>query len=168
MRTSLFVALLLCSFVAQAQRERELWPDQAPPYSKQVEDPEYIDDCWGGVRCAHHVINPTLTLYPSESESQAWVLIMPGGGYDVVAIYHEGSEIAQAFVERGISAAVLKYRIPDARTATQPEKVPFADFRRAMELLRIEQEKAGVSNGKIGVVGFSASGHLAEIGRAHV
>jgi len=167
MRPSLFIILLLCSYVTQAQSEIELWPDQAPPYSKPVEDREYIDDCWGGVRCAHRVTKPTLTLYPSEEISQAWVLIAPGGGYDVVAIYHEGSEIAAAFVERGISAAVLKYRVPDSRTATRPEKVPFADFRRAMGLLRAEQEKSGVRAGKVGVVGFSASGHLAVYSMVH-
>jgi len=158
---------LLCACVAQAQLVLELWPDQAPPYSKTVENPEYIDDCWGGVRCAHRVVIPTLTLYPSETKSQSWVLIMPGGGYNVVAIYHEGSEIAEAFVERGISAAVLKYRVPDNRTATQPENVPFADFRRAMQMLRDEQEKAGVRHGKIGAVGFSASGHLAVYSMVH-
>jgi len=167
MRTFPVIIFLLCSSVSQAQQELELWPDQAPPYSKPVEDPEYIDDCWGRVRCAHRVINPTLTLYPAENKSQAWVLIMPGGGYDVVAIYHEGSEIAQAFVERGISAAVLKYRVPDDRTATHPEKVPFADFHRAMQMLRDEQKKAGVRDGKIGAVGFSASGHLAVYSMVH-
>jgi len=167
MRTFQLIIFLLCSSVAQAQQEIELWPDQAPPYSKPVEDSEYIDDCWGGVRCAHRVTQPTLTLHPSEEGSQSWVLVAPGGGYDVVAIYHEGAEIAQAFVERGISAAVLKYRVPDIRTATKPEKAPFADFRRAMELLRIEQEKAGINNGKIGVVGFSASGHLAVYSMVH-
>jgi len=167
MRTYLFITFILCSSVAQAQQERELWSDQAPPYSKPVENLEYIDDCWGGVRCAHRVTIPTLTLYLSEEKSQAWVLIMPGGGYDVVAIYHEGSEIAEAFAERGISAAVLKYRVPDDRTATQPEKVPFADFRRAMQMLRDEQEKSGVRDGKIGAVGFSASGHLAVYSMVH-
>jgi acetyl esterase/lipase len=167
MRTFQFMILLLCSSIAQAQQELALWPDQAPPYSKPVENSEYVDDCWGGVRCAHRVTTPTLTLYPSEENSRAWVLVMPGGGYNVVAIYHEGAEIAEAFVERGISAAVLKYRVPDIRTATDPEKVPFADFRRAMELLRIEQEEAGISNGKIGVVGFSASGHLAVYSMVH-
>ncbi len=159
--------LLLCSALAQAQQELPLWPDQAPPYSKPVENSEYVDDCWGGVRCAHRVTAPTLTLYPAAEPSQAWVLIMPGGGYDVVAIYHEGAEIAQAFVERGISAAVLKYRVPDNHTATKPEKVPFADFRRAMAMLRAEQESAGLNDGKIGAVGFSASGHLAVYSMVH-
>jgi acetyl esterase/lipase len=167
MRTLLPIIFLLCVSVGQAQQEIELWPDQAPPYSKPVENAEYVDDCWGGVRCAHAVTNPTLTLYPSGEDSQTWLLVMPGGGYDVVAIYHEGSEIAEAFVERGIPAAVLKYRVPDIRTATKPEKVPFADLRRALEILRAEQEKAGLREGKIGVVGFSASGHLAVYSMVH-
>ena len=167
MRTLLSIIFLVCTSVAQAQQEIELWPDHAPPFSKSVGDLEYIDDCWGGVRCAHRVTNPTLTLYPAHEESQTWVLVAPGGGYDVVAIYHEGKEIAQAFAARGISAAVLKYRVPDMLTASKPEKVPFADFRRAMEILRAEQEKAGVSAGKIGVVGFSASGHLAVYSMVH-
>lgn len=132
MRTTLFTLIVLHSSVVQAEEEIELWPDQAPPYSKSVEDKEFVDDCWGGVRCAHNVTKPTLTLYPTEAKSQSWGLVAPGGGYDVVAIFHEGAEIAEGFVKRGIPAAVLKYRIPDNRTATKPEKVPFADFRRAM------------------------------------
>jgi acetyl esterase/lipase len=167
MRTYLSIILVLCTSIAQAQQELELWPDQAPPYSKPGEDMEYINDCWGGVRCAHRVTNPTLTLYPAEENPQNWVLVAPGGGYGVVAIFHEGSEIAQALVARGISAAVLKYRVPDISTATRPEKVPFADFRRAMEILRAEQENAEISAGKIGVVGFSASGHLAVYSMVH-
>jgi acetyl esterase/lipase len=139
MRTLLPIAFLLCSSSSLAQQEFELWPD-GPPYSRPVQDTESIDDCWGGVRCAHRVTTPTLTLYPSGESQQTWLLVMPGGGYDVVAIYHEGSEIAEAFAERGISTAVLKYRVPDIGTATEPSKVPFADFPGAMEMLRAEQE----------------------------
>jgi len=167
MRGFLFIGLFLYASVAPAQQELELWPDQAPPYSKPVENMEFVDDCWGGVRCAHRVTNPTLTLYPAEESPRTWVMVMPGGGYGVVAIYHEGSEIAQALVDRGISAAVLKYRIPDNLTATEPEKVPFADFRQAMAMLRAKQEDAGINDGTIGVVGFSASGHLAVYSMVH-
>lgn len=167
MQTTRLLLFLLCSSAAQTQQEIELWPDQAPPHSKPVADKEFIDDCWGGVRCAHNVTKPMLALYPAETNSQSWVLVAPGGGYGVVAIFYEGAEIAEGFVKRGISAAVLKYRIPDIRTATKPEKVPFADFRHAMNLLRAEQEKAGISAGKIGVVGFSASGHLAVYSMVH-
>lgn len=161
------IIFLVFSPTAEAQRIIDLWPDQPPPYSKPVENKEIIEDCWGDVRCAHNVTIPTLTLYPAESSSQSWVLIAPGGGYGVVAVFHEGAEIADAFVKRGITAAVLKYRVPDIQTATKPEKVPFADFRRAMELLRAEQKDSGINSGKIGVVGFSASGHLAVYSMVH-
>lgn len=168
MRIFIITGFLFYTSVVLAQQEITLWSDQAPPYLKPAEDLEFIDDdCWGGVRCARHVTKPSLTLYPIGSSQQTWLLVMPGGGYEAVAIEHEGSEIAQAFAARGISAAVLKYRVPDARTATKPEKVPFADFRQAMKILRTEQEKAGVRDGKIGVVGFSASGHLAVYSMVH-
>jgi acetyl esterase/lipase len=163
----LAMILLLSATGAFSREVLELWPDQPPPYSIPVEDEETIDDCWGGVRCAHRVTRPTLTLYPSENNPSTWLLVAPGGGYSVVAVHHEGSDIAEAFVERGFSAAVLKYRVPDIQTATHPEKVPFADFRRAMEILRARQEDAGVDDGQIGVVGFSASGHLATYAMIH-
>ena len=168
MRTLVLIWSVLCTCPSLAQQELELWLDQSPPYSKPAEDRELLDDdCWGGVRCAVAVSIPTLTLYPADEKQQVWVLVAPGGGYNAVAIEHEGSEIAQALVARGISAAVLKYRVPDTRTATKPEKAPFADFRRAMEMLRAEQEKAGIKDGRIGVVGFSASGHLAVYSMVH-
>ena len=61
----------------------------------------------------------------------------------------------------------MKYRVPDKETATPPEKVPFADLRRAMQMLRAEQQDAGIKDGKIGIVGFSASGHLAVYSMVH-
>jgi acetyl esterase/lipase len=167
MRVSISTLLLFISAAASAQQEIELWPDRDPPFSKPAENQEYVDDCWGGVRCAHKVSNPTLTLYPSDENPHTWVMVMPGGGYNVVAIYHEGSDIAEALVERGFSAAVLKYRIPDNRTSAEPEKTPFADLRRAMAILRDEQQAAGIRNGRVGVVGFSASGHLAVYSMVH-
>ena len=161
MRMVLSCALLLYSCSAFAGQSLLLWPDREAPYAKAAEDLEHVDpDCWGGVPCARQVTTPTLTLYAADPPSRQWLLIAPGGGYESVAIEHEGAAIAQAFAARGISAAVLKYRIPDPRTATHPERVPLADLHRAMALLRAQQRAAGVA-GQIGVVGFSAGGHLA-------
>ncbi|NRB70291.1 MAG: alpha/beta hydrolase fold domain-containing protein, partial [Xanthomonadales bacterium] len=144
-----------------------LWPAGEAPYAKAAEDLEHVDpDCWGGVPCARQVTTPTLTLYAADPPSRQWLLIAPGGGYESVAIEHEGAAIAQAFAARGISAAVLKYRIPDPRTATHPERVPLADLHRAMALLRAQQRAAGMA-GQIGIVGFSAGGHLAAYAMVH-
>lgn len=168
MKNWLAPALLLLSSVASAQQEMELWPDHIPPYLKPAENLEFVDeDCWGGVRCARHVVTPTLTIYPAEEHSDKWLIIAPGGGYDSVAIDHEGSQIAEAFAARGITSAVLKYRVPDKRTSTKPQLVPFTDFYKAMRMLRAEQEAAGIENGQIGFVGFSASGHLAVYSMVH-
>lgn len=139
----------------------------AAPYKLTTPLRKLIDpDCWGGVPCARQVTTPTLTLYAAEQPSRQWLLIAPGGGYESVAIEHEGAAIAQAFAARGISAAVLKYRIPDPRTATHPERVPLADLHRAMALLRAQQRAAGMA-GQIGIVGFSAGGHLAAYAMVH-
>lgn len=151
-----------------AQDEIPLWADGMPPYARSAENLERIDDnCWGGVPCARHVVTPTLTLFPAREASNTWLLIIPGGGYDSVAIEHEGAEIAQAFSDRGITAAVLKYRVPDRRTATQPERVPLADLRKAMALLREAQQSVGREQGLIGALGFSAGGHLAAFSMVH-
>lgn len=168
MRSTLALALLFFATAGYAQEAIELWPDHAPPYAKDSEDKEYIDDdCWGGVPCARHVATPTLTMYQAEQPSNKWLIVAPGGGYDSVAIKHEGSDIAEAFAARGITSAVLKYRVPDSRTATKPHLVPFVDFYKAMRILRAEQEKAGIVDGQIGFVGFSASGHLAVYSMVH-
>lgn len=88
------------------------------PYQKSHEVEEYEADCFD-VRRAYQVARPTLTLYPPDAPAvDSLVLILPGGGYEVEAVYHEGYEIAEALSRRGVGAAVLKYRLPGPRTAT--------------------------------------------------
>jgi acetyl esterase/lipase len=146
-----------------SQQEVLLWGEEKPAYSKPSPVEEHISPCWGAV-CAYQVVRPTLTLYPPSGRANGTaVLILPGGGYDVVAIYHEGSEIAEVLASKGTLAAVLKYRLPNPETSTHPERVPLSDVRRAMALLRGEQQKYGFKAEKIGVMGFSAGSHLATI-----
>ena len=132
----LYVILALFSPLTLAQQVIPLWGAEAPPFSKPHSITEYEAPCWG-VYCAYNVVNPTLTLYrpPGQGNGKA-VLVLPGGGYDTVAIYHEGSEIAQALASRGTTAAVLKYRLPNPETSSKPEQVPLSDVRQAMKLLR--------------------------------
>jgi acetyl esterase/lipase len=108
------------------------------------------------------VATPTLALYLPETEPNATaVVILPGGGYEVEAVYHEGYEIAELLARRGSVAAVLKYRLPNPESATQPQQVPAVDVRQALRLLRERQSQLGFSAAKFGVLGFSAGGHLA-------
>jgi len=155
------LTLVLSSSLSLAQQVVPLWADEAPPYSKPHTVEEYEADCWG-VICAYQVVNPTLTIYTPKGEGNGTlVLVLPGGGYDTVAIYHEGHEIAEFLAEHGTTAAVLKYRLPSPETSTQPELVPLSDVRQALHLLRSNQTQFGFSAVRFGVMGFSAGSHLA-------
>mgnify|MGYP001826533892 CR=1 FL=1 len=146
----------------EAQQVIPIWGDSEPPYAIPHDLREYEDDCWGDVRCVYQVVNPTLTLYlPEGASNGAAVLILPGGGYEVEAVYHEGYEIAERLTRAGSVAAVLKYRLPNPETATPPELAPSADVRRALRLLREKQAELGFEATRVGVMGFSAGGHLA-------
>lgn len=157
----LFLAILGAPGFASAQQVIALWGESEPPYYKPHDVQEYQDDCWLAV-CAYQVTHPTLTLYPPEGDaSGAAVVILPGGGYEVEAVYHEGYEIAEALSRQGTFAAVLKYRLPSPVTSTQPEQVPSSDVRQALSLLRERQAEFGFQAERFGVLGFSAGGHLA-------
>lgn len=164
---SLCLALAMSSPQSIAQQVVPLWGDDAPTYSKPHSVEEYEADCWG-VMCAYQVVNPTLTVYPPEGEGNGTaVLILPGGGYETVAIYHEGREIAEFLAARGTAAAVLKYRLPSPDTATHPELVPLSDVRQALRLLRKNQAQYRFEANQFGVMGFSAGSHLATFASVH-
>lgn len=144
-----------------AQDVLPLWGDEDPPYFKPHSVEEYEADCFEVV-CAYQVANPTLTLYTPEANSNGTVvLILPGGGYEVEAVYHEGYEIAEKLAQTGTVAAVLKYRLPNPATSTRPELAPSTDVRQALSLLRERQVELGFKAQRFGVMGFSAGSHLA-------
>jgi acetyl esterase/lipase len=167
MKTSLFTqATILGMFWfsgAQAQEVMRLWEGQTKPYYKENTLAEREEQAWGTV-CVVHVTDPTLTVYPAKgTNTGVGVVVIPGGAYTVLAIRHEGHDVAKALSERGIVAAVLKYRLPDPNSSDQPEQVPLADARRALKLLRQQSTRYGMDKAKVGVVGFSAGSHLATV-----
>lgn len=106
----------------------------------------------------HSVDNPQLIPFsptPDVANSAA-VLIFPGGGYTRLAINHEGHDIARWFAERGVAAFVVKYRLVEYGFPA-----PMLDGLRAIRLVRKNAEAWGIDPSKIGVVGFSAGGHVA-------
>jgi acetyl esterase/lipase len=109
------------------------------------------------------VTQPELLFYPSErSDAMApAVIICPGGGYHILAIEHEGSQVAEAFNKQGFHAFVLKYRLPDPSLDPGPCFWPLQDIQRSFELVRSEPERWGINPHRVGVMGFSAGGHLA-------
>jgi len=89
------------------------------------------------------------------------MIVLPGGGYVLESIEAEGTLIAEFLSSRGITAAVLKYRLPLKEASDQPHLVPITDARRAIRLMKSMAEDYGFDREKVGIMGFSAGGHLA-------
>ena len=102
---------------------------------------------------------PTLAFYPAKNPTGACIVIFPGGGYNILAYNHEGSEIADWLNSIGVSAVVVKYRVP--RRSDLPKLwAPLQDAQRAIRITRSRAAEWKIDPEKIGVLGFSAGGHL--------
>lgn len=122
-------------------------------------------------RIYRKVANPQIWYYPSQklksSKDKAAVLIIPGGGYEALWIDKEGVDVAKWLNGLGISAFVLKHRIPYWEGKECRSDVALADAQRAMRIIRKNSKKWGINSKKIGVLGFSAGGHLASTLSTH-
>jgi len=116
-----------------------------------------------GILIIGGVTQPTLTAYlPAKGKGNgAAVLVIPGGGYWIVAAGHEGEDIAKAFNQAGVAAFVLKYRLPNDACMTDKMFVPLMDAQQALYTIRQNAAEYGIDTAKVGVIGFSAGGHLA-------
>lgn len=163
--TKLYLLFLIIFFGqnTKAQDVYKLWEGQDKPYYKENKLKEYQKELWGTL-CLFNVTDPTLTIYKAKGENLGKaVIIIPGGGYELVAMHHEGYDVAEILSSLGITAAVLKYRIPNPETSDQPNIVPLTDTRRALVLLREMAEKYDFDKEKVGLLGFSAGSHLATV-----
>ncbi len=137
------------------------------PNSKLSPDKEKTVTTDGILRISN-VSVPSLTLYGSPAkEKTSAVIICPGGGYGILAAGHEGSDVAKVLNEWGIIAFVLKYRLPD--DSIMPDKTigPLQDAQRAIQFVRQNAKQWNIDPGKIGIMGFSAGGHLAATASTH-
>ena len=109
-----------------------------------------------------NVSEPSLTVYhpPAAKRTGACVLICPGGGYSILAMKHEGTQVAEWLNSLGVTAVVLKYRVP-APNGEPAQLRPLLDAQRAMSVIRTHAKDWGVDPNRVGVLGFSAGGHLA-------
>ena len=163
-----FISLLtLAPFVHAGEPiELKIWPDGAPgePAGIEAKKKPTTDD-GSTVRIAY-VDEPTLTLYKPEQPNGTGVIIFPGGGYNILAWNKEGTEIAEWFNSLGVTAAVLKYRVP-RRDGAEPHPWPLQDARRAMRVTRQHAGDWGIDPKRLGVLGFSAGGHLSVMLASH-
>lgn len=115
------------------------------------------------------ITKPTLEVYKpvSGKASGAAVIVIPGGGYSVVVYQGEGINIAKALTERGITAFILKYRLPSEAIMPDKKIGPLQDAQQAIKLVRDNAAKWGIDASKVGIMGFSAGGHLAATAATH-
>lgn len=122
-----------------------------------------------GILLIRNVTVPSLTLYmPDKAKpNSAAVIICPGGGYSFLAAGHEGADMAKLLNEWGIVAFVLKYRLPDTAIMLDKSIGPLQDAQRAIQLVREQATKWNIDPARIGIMGFSAGGHLAATASTH-
>jgi len=131
------------------------------PNSIKTDTPEKVEK--KDIIIVSNVQEPNITVYlPSKrfATGQA-VVICPGGGYWIQAYDLEGTDIARYLNSIGVAGIVLKYRLPTSGNTKEPHKAPLMDAQRAMRIVRANALKWNIDTGKIGIMGFSAGGHLA-------
>src|SRR5688500_2622867 len=110
---------------------------------------------------------PSITMYKPTVQNGISVIICPGGGYTILAWNKEGTKVAEEFNKWGITAFVLRYRLPDDTTMIDKTIAPLQDAQQAVRLVRTNASEWGVDKNKIGIMGFSAGGHLASAAATH-
>lgn len=175
----LIVLGLGSSFAAAAPREADavlpLWPGKPP--GETMELPPEADTSKGGgnlvagkplIRLGN-VSTPTLSVFlpPKEKQNGAAIVICPGGGYNILALDLEGTEVAEWFNDIGVTCFVLKYRVPK-RPGQEPKSLAaLQDGQRAISLVRNRASEWNVDPARIGILGFSAGGNLAGMTSMH-
>ena len=156
------LGLLLAPLLAQAQQELPLYAGEIPN-SIAAPDEEATRDPNEPHLFRLNVSRPTITLHQprSRDSKRAAVIILPGGTYRGVSIVKEGHDVARAFNELGVTALVLKYRTPSERHMVDKARGPLQDAQQALRVVRDRADEWRIDRNRIGIVGFSAGGHLA-------
>jgi len=147
----------------------KLWPEGIPG-SKT--DPSYVENITitdgKTIRC-EKVVTPDLTVFlpAPEKSNGAAVMICPGGGYGALAFDHEGNAIAKWLNDNGIAGIILKYRLPSDQIMKDKSVGPLQDAQEAMRVIRRHASEWKIDPKRIGVIGFSAGGHLASTISTH-
>lgn len=157
------VLLLLFYATASAQEIVNIYPGKIPNAKESDVKETFTNGMYRGVT------TPTLEIYLPEKDKATGtaVIIIPGGGYSVVVYQGEGVSNAKQLAKQGIATFVLKYRLPDDLTMTDKKIGPLQDVQQAIKFVRENASKWGINPAKVGIMGFSAGGHLASTGATH-
>lgn len=153
--------VVLCVIVATASLNAAesttvvLWPEGVPETTMADVGPEKEINRDDGIVRLTNVTKPMVTFYKAEKPNGTAVIVCPGGGYSILAYEHEGTQVCEFLTRHGVTALLLKYRVP-----AKP-KEPLQDAQRALGLVRKRAADWGLDADRIGILGFSAGGHLA-------
>ncbi len=155
------------AWTAEKPEVLDVWPGKAPGEVKPIGEENLRDHTSpvGGIKILGNVSKPTLTIFrpAKEKDTGAAVVICPGGGYSILAWDLEGTEVAQWLNSIGVTGIVLKYRVPRRpdQAKDKPPLGPLQDAQRALSLVRGKAKEWRIDPKRIGILGFSAGGHLA-------
>jgi len=168
MKQIALILFLIVSIHLEAQQIIDLYPVSIPN-SKSYQMNEIIKEENGQISWVRKVSKPTLTLYHPKKEiaTGTAVIICPGGGYSGESYLKEGTLIAEAFARKGIAAFILKYRLPSDSIMIDKTIGPLQDAQQAIKIVRQHASDWNLDAAKIGIIGFSAGGHLASTAGTH-
>ncbi|SKC16934.1 alpha/beta hydrolase [Dyadobacter psychrophilus] len=155
--------LVFWIFPAAAQTVMPLYPDRIPNAIAGPDEETNKD------QVIRKVSKPTLTVFlpPAATANGSAVIVCPGGGYGVLVMEWEGYRIAKELNKSGIAAIILKYRLPDEKIMADKSIGPLQDAQQAIKTVRERSKEWKIDPGKIGIIGFSAGGHLAATAGTH-
>jgi acetyl esterase/lipase len=166
MKTILFALMLMTTATFAQEKAILLYPDGVPnskpapaDYVEKLDEKSFLSE----------VTVPTLIPYlvAKDKSNGTAVIICPGGGYVGLSMENEGSNIAKAFNKLGITAFILKSRLPSDSIMVDKTIGPFQDAQRAIQIVRQRAAEWGIDPHKVGIIGFSAGGHLASTASTH-
>jgi acetyl esterase/lipase len=165
-RACLFLTLTLALPAGAAEPPVvKLWPGKAPGETKDLGPEVYQEPKKGQIEVKRltNVSDPTITIYaPAKDKANGTaVIVAPGGGYSILAIEHEGTQVCEWLRDLGVTAVLLKYRVPKRPGETPDNLAAMRDAQRAVTLVRHRQQELGIDPKRVGMLGVSAGGHLA-------
>ncbi|MDN5202701.1 alpha/beta hydrolase [Fulvivirgaceae bacterium BMA10] len=159
-KCSILIFCLLPISMCFGQEKIPLWTEEIQNH-RETNETEIQNQ--GDILWIENVQEPSLEVYlPTKKNATGKAMVIcPGGGYAGLAYDWEGTDVAKWLNSLGIAAFVLKYRLPTSKSIIVPEKAPLQDAQRAIRLVRYHAKKWNVDRNQIGIMGFSAGGHLA-------